>query len=108
MQLQLSLVGIIIVLGPTIAEASCRLDQVIGYTLVAQKTVVAKIQDDKREDGFTGCSYGRILVFEDHTGVRCQSYSYSYAYRPDAFIFLRGSSLRICIEDEWYDASPLH
>jgi len=84
-----------------------QLDRVIGYTLVAQKTVVAKIENGKREDGFSGCSWGRILVFEDNTAVRCAEYSYSYAYRPDAFIFARASDIRICIEGDWYEAQTI-
>jgi len=32
--------------------AACNFDRVIGYTLVSKKTVVAFIQDDKREESF--------------------------------------------------------
>jgi hypothetical protein len=88
-------------------SAACRLSKVVGYTLVAEKTVVEFIENGKRESGFTGCTYGRILVFEDNTGVRCVEYNYSYAYRPDAYIFMRGSSIRICIDNYWYDANQL-
>jgi hypothetical protein len=89
------------------AFAFCKLNRVMGYTLVAQKTVVAKIEDGKREDGFSGCTYGRILVFEDNTGLRCAEYNYEYSYRPDAFIFVRGSDIKACIEGYLYDLNPL-
>jgi hypothetical protein len=87
--------------------AACSLDRVVGYTLVAKKTVVGFIKDDKREEGFSGCEYGKVLVFEDNTGVRCTAYSYSYAYRPDAYIFLNSSAIKVCIEGEWFDAERL-
>ncbi|MCK1391682.1 hypothetical protein [Bradyrhizobium sp. 1] len=88
--------------------AQCKLERVIGYTLVAAKTVVAHIDDGKREDGFSGCTYGRILVFDDNTGVRCAEYNYEYAYRPDAYIFVRGGSIKMCIEGYLYDANSLN
>jgi hypothetical protein len=50
-------------------HAKCRFDQVVGYTLVAKKTVIGFIQDDKREVEFSGCKFDRILVFDDNTGV---------------------------------------
>jgi len=89
------------------AFAACRLNRVVGYTLVAAKTVVAKIENGNREDGFSGCSYGRILVFDDNTGLRCAEYNYEYAYRPDAFIFIRGGDIKVCIEGYLYDMNPL-
>jgi hypothetical protein len=89
------------------ASAACRLGRVVGYTLVASKTVIAKIEDGKREDGFSGCTYGRILVFEDNTGLTCAEYNYEYAYRPDAYIFVRGSDFKVCIEGYLYDMNPL-
>ena len=87
--------------------AACNFDRVIGYTLVAKKTVVGFIKDDSREDGFSGCEYGKVLVFDDNTGVRCTAYSYSYAYRPDAYIFVNSSMIKICIKGEWFDAERL-
>ena len=83
------------------------LDRVIGYTLVAKKTVVAFIQDDKREDSFSGCEFGRVLVFDDNTGVRCTGYSYNYAYRPDAYIFVNSTLIKMCVEGEWFDVAHL-
>jgi hypothetical protein len=94
-------------MGVLPAFAGCNLDRVVGYTLVAKKTVVGFINDDKREDSFSGCEYGRVLVFDDNTGVRCTGYSYSYAYRPDAYIFINSASIRLCIEGEWFDAERL-
>jgi hypothetical protein len=92
----------------TPVSAACDLSKVVGYTLVAKKTVVEFIEDGKRESGFKGCAYGRILVFEDNTGVQCADYDYNYAYRPDAYIFMRGSSIRICVDNYLYDANRLN
>jgi hypothetical protein len=87
----------------TPAYASCELNDLIDYTLFAKKTVVAYIENGERTDGFTGCQSGRILVFDDNTGVVCQSYNYSYEYRPDAYLFANGGSMKACIENELYD-----
>jgi hypothetical protein len=69
--------------------------------------VVALIDDDQREDKFSGCKYGRVIVFEDNTGVRCTDYNYHYAYRPDAYIFVNSSSIKLCIDSDWFDAQSL-
>jgi hypothetical protein len=87
--------------------ASCSWDRVIGYTLVAKKTVAASIQDDKREDEFSGCEFNRILVFDDNTGIRCTGYAYHYAYRPDAYLFVSTTRIMACIDGEWFEAASL-
>lgn len=106
MRIVVSLLFFSMMASPTYAR--CQLDRLVGYTLAAKKTVVAYIEDGKRIDGFIGCTYGRILVFDDNTGVRCAEYSYNYAYRPDAFIFLRGSSIKACIDDQFFDVAPIN
>jgi len=47
------------------------------------------------------------LVFDDNTGVRCTGYSYNYAYRPDAYIFVNSTLIKMCIEGEWFDVAGL-
>jgi hypothetical protein len=91
----------------TPAFAECDLDQVVGYTLIAAKTVDAYIEHDEKKDGFEGCNFGRIIVFRDGTGVACSSYGYSYAYAPTAYIFANGALLKMCVEGEWYDVRRL-
>ena len=88
-------------------NATCNLDRVVGFTLVARKTVAGYIQDDKKSDEFSGCEYDRILVFDDNTGVRCSGYSYQYAYRPTAYIIVGSNAIKLCIDGSWFDASPL-
>jgi hypothetical protein len=87
--------------------AACRLEGVVGYTLVAKKTVVAFVEDNKREDGFTGCNFNRVLVFDDNTGILCTAYNYHYAYNPDAYLFVRSSGIKACIDGEWFEATTL-
>ena len=88
--------------------ASCNLDNAIGYTLVAKKRVVGFVENDKRENSFSGCRYGRILLFEDHTGVRCTGYTYHYATRPTAYIFDNSYYIKLCIDGFWFEAAALH
>jgi len=75
---------------------------------VAIRRTFAHIDNGERADGFKGCDYGRILVFEDNTGPRCDEHNYAYAYRPDAYLFATSNSIKGCIEDEWYDLSRIH
>lgn len=86
---------------------ACDLDDVIGWTIVTKKTAISYIEDGEEEDGYIGCTYDRILVFSDGTGAACATYSYDYAYRPDAYIFSNGYRLKACIDDEIVDLRPL-
>ena len=90
----------------TQAAASVDLGDFVGYTIVAKKTVAGYADEDgKKDDSFEGCESGRIIIFDDDTYVRCQSYGYHYAYRPDAVILVNGSSAKMVVEDESYDVS---
>src|SRR5262245_18909396 len=89
------------------AWAECSLDQFVGYTLVARKTVAGYIQDGKRGDSFEGCEFGRIIVFDDNTGVACDTYSYSYSYRPTAYIWASKYSLKLCVGGSTYSVSHI-
>jgi hypothetical protein len=88
--------------------ASCSLERLIGYTLVAAKTVQSHIDKGIKKDDFEGCDYDRIIVFEDDTGVKCASYSYTYSYRPKAYIFVSNRDIKICVNDELFDASQIY
>lgn len=88
-------------------NAMCDLDQMVGYTLIAKKIIAGSITDEKKEDEFSGCDFDRILIFDDNTAVRCTNYSYHYAYRPTAWIFVKSSSIKLCIDNSWFDAAPL-
>lgn len=99
---------LVFALNMTTRAVSCEItDNLMGYTIVVSKTIVAKIDDGVREDGFTGCEYGRIIVFSDETGVKCSSYGYQYAYRPDAILLTNGSSIKMCVGSELYDVGQI-
>ena len=89
------------------------MSQFVGYTLVAQKTIVRFLEDDPgrgrslRQDGFEGCNFNRIIVFEDNTGVRCTGYGYQYAYRPTAQLFVSANSIKMCVEGTVYEMTSI-
>ena len=91
----------------TSARAECDLSEVVGWTLIAEKTVKGYADEDERSDGYKGCKSDRILIFTDNTALRCGEYIYDYAYRPDAYIFSDGKLLTACIDDEMIDLRPL-
>ena len=91
--------------SPALAE--CDLSELLGYTLIAQKTIDGYIENGKRSDDFEGCDFDRIIVFDDNTGVRCMTYSYSYAYRPEASIFANGAVMEMCVDGELYNVGPI-
>ncbi len=89
------------------AFAGIDLSDLLGFTLTEEKTVVGYIEDGEYEEGYRGCKHGRILVFQDETGVECAEYNYDYAHRPSAYIFERGSNVKVVIDDEVMDARHL-
>lgn len=90
------------------AAIALDLSELVGYTLIAEKTVVGRIDDGKYEDGYEGCDYGRVLVFEDETGVECSEYNYDYAYRPEAYIFRRVASYKVVIDEDLMDINLVY
>jgi hypothetical protein len=98
----------ILILCPAVAYADCDLDEVIGYTLAAKKTISGRIeQDGTRNNDYQGCTFGRIIVFNDNTGVRCATYTYTLAFSPTAYLFVSGASIKMCVESSWVSVSPL-
>jgi hypothetical protein len=92
----------------TTADADCssELTNLEGYTIVAATQV----------DGeFEGCDFDKVIRFTDGKRLRCSSYSYAYAYMPDAIIFGKRStvpgksflSIKVLIEDEVFDMVPI-
>ena len=83
---------------PTIALADLAddLDDLVGYKIVARKTI----------DGeFEGCDFDKLIVFDDRTILRCESYGYQYSYRPTAVILFNGYNIKMIVDDEVYDMS---
>jgi hypothetical protein len=87
------------------ASAECRLDKVIGYTLLEKTSVRAT---------FEGCEHDRLIEFDNGTTLRCAEYSYHYAYRPDSYIFAKKIAysgrdwidVKVCIDGEFFDMRP--
>ncbi|KRB18956.1 hypothetical protein ASE08_07060 [Rhizobacter sp. Root16D2] len=60
---------------------------------------------------FEGCEHGKRIRFENGMSLVCDSYSYMYAYQPDAVIFTKGVTLKgrsyvlikVLIDDEFFD-----
>jgi hypothetical protein len=71
---------------PARADLADELDDLVGYTILASKTVDSWYEDDEQDDSFEGCSHGRVIVFTDGTSLTYAEYGYQYAYRPTAII----------------------
>jgi hypothetical protein len=87
---------------PLRADLAYDLSRYVGYTIVAVKTVVKSVDDDGEKTSFSGCTYNRIIVFDDGKYVTCASYGYQYAYRPRAIILSNGSSMIMVVGDDIY------
>jgi len=78
-----------------------------GWTVSAVTTV--------SDDEYEGCDFDKRIHFENGWTLRCSTYSYNYAYRPEAVIFTKlvefgGRSVwmvKALIEDEIYDMAPV-
>lgn len=100
---------------PTIANADLAddLEDLVGYVIVAAKTVEGWRDGRKKGDEFEGCEHGRVIVFTDGTALTCNTYSYSYSYRPTAVILAKQFKyqgrdvydFKMVVEDEVYDMS---
>lgn len=81
-------------------------DEVVGYTVIA----VTQVRGD-----FEGCDFDKKIRFDNGWTLTCSSYSYSYAYRPDAVIFAKTCPhkgvnywmIKVLIDDEFYEMQPI-
>lgn len=90
------------------ADAVSVLSQFEGYTVAAVMTVTGwQDRNGKKGDSFEGCEFDRIIIFDDSKALVCATYSYSYSYRPQAAILVKGSSFKMMIGDQAYDMRPL-
>jgi hypothetical protein len=104
------------VAGQAFADTASKLEKFVGYTIIATKQVDFRVEDGKKEDGFSGCAHGRDIVFTDGTGLTCKSYGYQYAYRPTAVILAKEIGtyggrklfdLKMVVGDDVYDMKAL-
>jgi len=93
------------------ADLADKLSKLTGYIIVDTKTVTARYDDGKRTEGFEGCQFGRVIVFQDNKTLTCAQYGYQYAYRPDAVILAKPMTFqsattydyKMIVGDEVYD-----
>lgn len=77
-----------------------------GWTIAA----VTQVRDE-----FNGCDFDRRIRFTNGWVLTCSTYSYSYAYMPDAVIFVKSLkyqnqaywSVKVLIDDEFYEMRPI-
>ena len=102
---------ILFIAMPAYADLAYELEDLVGYTIIASKTIDHWYDDDEKDDSFNGCSHGRVIVFTDGTKLTCAEYGYQYVYRPTAVILARKIILqgkpfydfKMIVEDEVYD-----
>ncbi|KFI23725.1 hypothetical protein [Nitrosococcus oceani] len=89
-----------------------QLRQMIGWTIIASKTIEGHITEDgKRSDDFEGCDFDMQIVFTDGKAVTCTGYGYQYAYRPTAIIFAKSveykgknlTMMKMLVQGQFYD-----
>ena len=93
------------------ASADCDHDELVGYTVVAHTSV---------NGDFEGCDFDRVIRYLNGMKTTCAEYSYTYAYAPDATLyvgpvfrvgatngFCGARSVKACIEDDLYDMQPI-
>ena len=91
---------------PSVALDASDFADLVGWTVAAATNV---------RDEFEGCDFDKKIRFDNGWSLTCSSYSYSYAYRPDAVIFTksfpsRGQNywmIKVLINDEIYDMQPI-
>lgn len=95
------------VLLPLRVSAACDLSQVVGYTLVQERTIEGYIENGLRQRGFNGCQPDRVLVFTDRTGLRCRSQGVQALDVPKAYIFARSQTdIKLCVGNDIYEMAP--
>jgi hypothetical protein len=86
------------------ADAVSVLRRFEGYTVLGVMTITGwQDPNGKKGDSFEGCEYDRIIVFNDSKVLACAGYSYSYGYRPEAAILVRGGTFKMIVGDQVYD-----
>ena len=98
--------GTVLLTGfPAAADLADTLQSYTGYTIVYSKTISGWVSEDGSEHGddFEGCDIGRKIIFTDDTYLTCESYNYTYSYRPVAAILSNGTNVVMIVEDDAYD-----
>ena len=91
---------------PVLALDASDFADLVGWTVAAATNVRGE---------FEGCDFDKKIRFDNGWTLTCSSYSYSYAYHPDAVIFTksfpyRGQNywmIKVLIDDEFYEMQPI-
>ena len=82
------------------------LKPLVGWSVVHAGTVTGFVtKDGEKKDSFEGCEYGRKLIIDYRYVVTCQTYSYSYAFHPDAVLLVKGSSYKLVVDNDVYEVT---
>lgn len=88
------------------ANLASKLRSLVGWTIIHSGSVTGYIdKDGKKKDSYEGCEYGRKLIIDYQYVVTCQTYTYSYAYNPDAVLFAKSGSFKLLVESEVLDVT---
>jgi hypothetical protein len=100
------LLGILLA-GTAVADRTTRLlKKVEGYVVYAVTSV----------DGeFNGCDFNKVIKLQDGTAFKCSTFAYTYAYSPDAVVFVKVTELqgrklaqvKLLVENELMDMEPV-
>jgi hypothetical protein len=85
------------------ADLAYQLKNLKGYTITDVLTITSWYDESEKDTSFRGCRYGRTIVFEGNKILKCASYGYQYAYRPEAIILSNGSDFKMIVESDVYD-----
>jgi hypothetical protein len=100
-----SVVAAIVGTVPARADVASTMQRYVGYTIGASKSIKGWVSPDrtKKGDDFHGCEYGRYIVFDDDTYLKCSSYGYQYAYHPTAILLVRSGQIVMLVDGDAYD-----
>jgi hypothetical protein len=90
------------------ADGRCDLNTLIGYQLLFGKPIDGYIQGGQMKKGYEGCELDRVLVFSDHTGVRCKDVTLQHIDDlPVGYLFARENlgDMKLCVEGQLFDVS---
>jgi hypothetical protein len=95
-----------VTMRPALADG-CDLSRLVGYTLEFDKAIDSYIEEGKSTRGFDGCNRDRVIVFADHSGVRCVDTFLHSAGQVHGYLFARSNTdLMLCVDGDLYKVAP--
>lgn len=101
-----TLLSLSIITTSVFASLANKLSNLVGYTVIDSKTITGWYNaNGKKHDGFEGCDYGRVIIFDDNTTLKCEGYNYQYEDQPTAAILSNNLSIRMVVGNSIYHMS---